>query len=263
MGRFPLWFFNPRNHRFIKKQNKLYQKDLPSVLWVYFNTRLTPFDSVHIRQALSLAIDRNQINLLNSKPLTTPLPQTLSFISPPIGKDQQEAKKQFALGLKELGLTQEVFPTIKLNGINNLRFRLLNQYLQKTWQELFGIKVYLESTNWNTFIQNIQTANFQIGGFYEMTPSPDPIHLLEKFDYSNLSGWIDPNFQDKLSLARQTREPAQRKQWLQQAEEILAKKAPIIPIATEVKLYTHKEFLNGYVFDFPGAIDLSYAYYKN
>ena len=98
----PFGFLTQETITSLKKQNKLYQKDLPSVLWIYFNTRVTPFGSVHIRQALSLAIDRNQMNLLNSKPLTTPLPQTLSFISPPIGKDQQEAKKQFALGLKEL-----------------------------------------------------------------------------------------------------------------------------------------------------------------
>ena len=93
---------------------------------------------------------------------------------------------------------------------------------------------------------------------------PDPSNILDQFNSegNSLSRWEDPLYQEKLTLAREVKEPEQRKQLLREAESILMEQVPIIPICNFISLYTHHPKLKGYVFDLAGCVDFRWAYFE-
>jgi len=235
------------------------------VFWLHLNTQMPPLQSKAIRQALSLALDRNQIyeHILNDKPLFTPLPVSLSLASTAFTEDLAQAQKLFALGLQELGLTKETFPPLQLQYFNLfLTHKSLAQYLQVVWQNAFGIKINLEGIDWSTLRTSLENGTFQIAGSYELPFYPDPLDFLERFDLNaaNYSQWTNPLYQEKLSLANSSADLEKRNRWMQEAEDILVSEVPVIPVSNMVQFYIHHPALKGYVFDHGGIVDFSYAY---
>lgn len=233
------------------------------VFWLHINTRSAPFHSAAIRRALALSIDPQQIcqHIAIGTPTLTPLPPTLSCISS-FPQEKKQAQELLALGLQENGLT--ACPPIRLRHFNDTRMKALAQYLQHTWQQVLGLTVELEGTDWNTFRSALEQGDFQIAGCHEAPGFPDPLDILERFDASSRSNycrWTDPIFQEKISLAKQTIDMEQRKQWMREAEEILVAAVPIIPLYNATQTYLHPPKLKGYIFDFSSAIDFSYAYF--
>jgi ABC-type oligopeptide transport system substrate-binding subunit len=45
-------------------------------------------------------------------------------------------------------------------------------------------------------------------------------------------------------------------------DQILVSDFPVIPIYNAMQTYLHSPKLKGYVFDFSGAVDFSYAYFE-
>ena len=247
---------------------QILQKRLSSrVFWLHLNTQALPLKSKSIRQALSLALDRNQIyqHILNDMPLFTPLPISFSLATTAFTEDLAKARELFSLGLDELGLTKETCPALQLQYFNLfLTHKALAQYLQVVWQNAFGIKVHLEGIDWHTLRTSLENGTFQIAGSYELPFYPDPLDFLERFDLNaaNYSQWTNPVYQEKLSFANSSADLEKKNRWMQEAEDILVAEVPVIPVSNMVQFYIHHPKLKGYVFDHGGIVDFSHAYFE-
>ncbi len=251
---------------YLQNKGSLKLQKAARCFWLYLNTKCLPLSSRLIRRALSFAIDRSTITknfLIGDLPLYTPLPCSLaSFSTNPLKQDVDRARELFEEGLKEIGLTKETCPPLKIYYYNG--HKLLAQYLKQTWERIFGISVTFQGHSWDNFCTFLQKGKFQVGGCSESIFHCDALELLEHFQRSShISGWSDTAYEQTISQARQETEPNQRAQVLKSVENILLKSMPFIPIANRQHLYSHHRLLKGYVFDHSGCVDFRYAYLKD
>ena len=235
---------------------------------VYFNTQHPALSSPLLRQALSMAIHRQTIIdhiLIGGKPLLKPLPSTLLPVIPStvFSEDLTEAKKRFDRGLKELGYTKETFPPLVISYSTNRK--QVSEYLQEVWMKAFGIKIQLELKDWNTLRNNLTTGNFMVCSVYEVSYYKDPFELLDHFSTegnANIARWTHPQYGRIMDAARQEKDFQRRTQLLGAAEQLLIEQVPYIPICSNKLLFTTHPDLQGYVFDYLGAVDFTYASFK-
>jgi oligopeptide transport system substrate-binding protein len=248
----------------LESRKVLRKRTSSSVLWLHINTQCIPLQSAAIRRALASSIDPHQIcqHIIVGTPVPTPLPPTLSCISS-VPQEKKQAQEWLAIGLQESGLT--ACPPIRLRYFNDSKMKALAQYLQQTWQQVLGITVELECTDWNSFRSALERGDFQIAGCHEAARYSDPLDILDRFEASSRSNfcrWINPLFQDKISLAKKAVDLEQRNRWIREAEEILVSEIPVIPIYNLKQTYLHSSKLKGHAFDFSGIVDFCYAYFE-
>lgn len=250
------------------EQNKtLRTRPVNRAFWVFLNTQAPHLSSPAIREALSLAIDRKAISdhiLMGGDPLVKPLPMGLLPLPPahPLKEDHALAKEKFAEGLSELGLTKETFPAIEITYSQHANRKQVAQYLQETWNRVFGIEVEAIPQEWNMLRSNLENGQFQVAGVYEAASYNDPLQLLEKYktlNPSNFSKWVNPEYAETLSLAKMEANSEKRAALVSKAEQILMKDMPFIPICGDRFLFAHHPALSGYIFDGSGACDMSKA----
>jgi oligopeptide transport system substrate-binding protein len=253
------------NH--LRKADALRSHPVDRAFWIFLNTQQQSLSSASIRKALSLAIDRPAITehiLIGGQALSKPLPHALLplYTSPALKKDIAEAARYFEQGLQELGMTKETFPSLVISYSQQANRKQLAEYLQQVWSEAFGIQVRLESQEWNVLRCNLEKGDYAISGCFEAAFYKDPLEILEKLvtiSSNNFPKWISTPFVEKITLAKQQSDPKYRMQLLSEAEDILMEQMPFIPICSDEFLFSHSKGLDGYAFDYVGAIDFSYA----
>lgn len=251
----------------LEKVKKLKSYPIDRVFWIFLNTQHPSLSSILIREALSLAIDRNAITkhiLIGNHPLEKPLPSALVPLSNGLNfeENMSKAQEKFELGLKELGLTRETYPPLEITYSQQTNRKQLAEYLQQTWSKAFGIKVRAVSQEWNVLRKNLETGHFQVSGCYEAAFYNDPIQFLDRMttrNPNNYSKWVDGNFQEKVGLAKKELDTVKRMKLFSDAEQILMNQMPFIPVCSDEFMFSHPTNLKGYVFDSVGACDFSHA----
>lgn len=250
-----------------EKTGDLHSHPVDRVFWIFLNTEHKILSSPAVRQALSLAIDRQAITqhiLAGGRPLEKPLPLGLLSLSPSSSfeKNLSKAQSQFEIGLKEVNLARETFPPLVITYSQQAGRKQLAEYLQQSWSKAFGINVQVEAQEWNVLRSNLEKGHFAISGCYEASFYNDPIELFGKMlsiNPNNFSRWVNLDFNEKVTKAREEVQADKRMKLLAEAEQILVDQMPVIPICSDVFKFTHKPSLNGYIFDSVGACDFSHA----
>jgi len=250
-----------------KKNHSLKSQPIDRAFWIFLNTTHPCLSSPTIRQALSLAIDRSMITthiLINGHPLNKPLAFGLLPIPVQDGlkENLSEARLKFEQGLKELSLTKKTFPPLVISFSQQANRKQIAEYLQEVWSSAFGIQVQVQAEEWNVLRSNLEKGLFEISGCFEAAFYNDPLEIFEKFasiNPSNFSKWVYPAFVEKVSLAKRESNPKKRMELLAEAEQILIEQLPVIPICSDVLHFTHPPGLEGYIFDYVGAVDFSRA----
>ena len=241
------------------------------VFWIYLNTQHPLLSSPWIRQALSMAIQRQKICenfLIGTNPMLTPLSSNLipSPDTSAFNENLTEAQKRFDRGLHELGFTKETVPSLTISYAQHADRKQLAEYLQNCWTSAFGIDVQLESTDWNVLRNNLSKGLYNISFTYLGPYYDDPLELLDSFsniNSCNISQWVHPKYSEIINVAKQEKDLQNRNEYLTEAEHFLLEQMPLIPVCSGKMLFTHNPNLEGYVFDCLGAIDFSYASFKN
>ncbi len=240
------------------------------VLWIHLNTTHPALSSPLIRQALSMAVHRQEITkhiFIGGEPLFTPLPLNVLPMTNPIEikEDIVEARKRFDQGLAELGFTKETFPPLIISYSQQANRKQFAEYMQQSWSSAFGIKVLLEAKDWTTLRSNLPKGLFDISFTYQAPYYKDPADLLNHFSTigsTNFSQWTHPLYTEKVTSAMRSKEFQKRTQLLGEAEQLLLEQMPVIPICTDMLMFAHNPKLSGFVFDSLGALDFSYASLK-
>lgn len=258
----------------LKEKGTLNSYPVSAVYFYKINTTEFPCSNVHIRKALALAINRKEIvdHILQGG--QTP---ALGFVPEMAGWDKRsyfkdwdlaEANQQFELGLQELGLNREDFPTLYLCYNTNREHQKVAQAIQQQWHRALGIHVELENTDWKSYLAKLNRLDYQIGRSGWVGEFSDPLSFLQPFTQkdepsggnSNETGWYNPLYVAVLKAASYEPNLSRRAFLLREAEKILIDDMPIIPLYDITHSYVKKPAVKDVCLTATGFIDFKWAW---
>ncbi|SCL21699.1 peptide/nickel transport system substrate-binding protein [Micromonospora nigra] len=233
-------------------------------LHLRLNTSRAPFDNVKVRQAIYLALDRQEILNVANSGFGTPLnagylpPDRFGALSEPVyGEPDIEKAKSL---LAEAGYP-DGFET-NLLVIATSAFQVRSAEVEQQQLAKIGIKVTIESVEATIADTKTKSADFDMyqSGF-GLTYDPD-----ERFTASFLSGgglnygnWSDPEYEDLVVRARSELDRDKRDELYQQAEKILAERGPVAMTFLNADFDVVQKDVMGY----RGDPTPTYRFYRN
>lgn len=229
-----LWRPAPEFIDALKKDEKLkwYGGSGSLSLHVRLNTSKAPYDNVKVRQAIYLALDRQEILNVANSGFGTALnagylpPDRFGALTTPV-YSKPDIDKAKAL-LAEAG-----FPNgfdAKLMVIATSAFQVRSAEVEQQQLAKIGIRVTIESVESTIADTKTKSSDFDMyqSGF-GLTYDPD-----ERFTASFLKGgglnygnWTDPEYENLIVQARSELDKDKRAALYQQAEKILADRGPV------------------------------------
>ena len=161
-------------------------------------------------------------------------------------------------------ITKEKFPRLKLSYRNIGKDQLIAQLIQYQWSKILGIHLHLEGIEAGTYTDCMKSRQLQIGLETWYSYYNDPIYHLEIFkDASflwNWGEWENIEFQSQLQKADLAMDRKTRRKHLAEAEKILLREMPIIPLYYEDFKFIQNPHLKNLVISDLGEIDFKYCY---
>ena len=232
--------------------------------YLSLNTKLKQFSDAKVRQALSLAIDREYVantlmqgtyspayNFLGEGWLDTDgtdFSKKANGGQPYISAKHEENLAKAKELLKEAGYPDgKGFPTITYSTNDAGYHKVVAEYLQKAWAEL-GITVKVEIVEWATFTPQRRNGEFEAARNGWVGDYADPSNMLEIFNSTNRNNdgkYNSAEFDKQLEIAATTLDQAERSAALHKAEDILMEDAACIPLAYYNDFWLQSEKITG------------------
>lgn len=227
-----------------------------------FNTSLTPFNDVRVRQALSMAIDREA---LVSKVTMGGEKAAYAFVPPGVkgpaldkefrsmgeklvaGFNPAEAKKLLA----EAGFPEgRGFPKVKLLLSNNQNHRPVAEAITGMWLENLGIESEIVEQEYKVYFKTLDERDFQVARVGWNADYNDPMTFLDlwvKDGPNNQSGWSSAEYERLLGEAIAIKDLSARMDALYNAEKILMDEQPVMPVYYYTNPYLEKDNMQGVI----------------
>ncbi len=221
----------------IKIRDDYYSGLKNAMAYMVFNTTLKPLDNLKVRQALSLAIDRESLSKIVLKGSSEPTRNlTPKFDNYSYGKqltlfDPENAKKLLA----EAGYPDgKGFPTLKYKISGGTQ--TVPEFLQEQFKKILNINIEIENEEWTTFLGSRRTGNYQITSMGWIGDYFDPLTFLESlfttenhffgaYQYSN------KEYDALIKKSHLEFDPIKRQDILREAEAIIVEKDfPVAPL---------------------------------
>jgi oligopeptide transport system substrate-binding protein len=213
----------------------------------YDNTEEPLSNSVHMRRALSYAIDRQAIidNITKGDQVPAQWFSRPGLIGAPtldthpdLGMiyDTAMAEEEFQLGLEELGLgSADDMPTLTLAYNDSSNHGQIMQAIQQMWADTLGIEVQLTGMDPTTYFTSVSEDAPQIYRAGWCSDYPDADNFLRGVFRSdsdqNDAGFASEEFDALVDEARQETDLETRRELYAQADNILVLEQPgIIPV---------------------------------
>ncbi|MGI5978392.1 MAG: peptide ABC transporter substrate-binding protein [Oscillospiraceae bacterium] len=237
--------------------------DYLGTYYVSINNQKAPFDNPKVREAFSLAIDRNYI--VNKVTQTGEVPAT-AFVPSGVSDADSTSDKDFrTVGgeyysvkdsdyeancekarqlLAEAGYPDgQGFPTVEYLYNTDDRHKAIAEALQQQWKTVLGVDVTLNNQEWGVFTATRRNGNYQLARDGWIADYNDPCTFLDMFKSGG--GNNDPKYSnaeyDKyIDAAKSTSDQAERMKSFHAAEDILMKDAGLAPIY----FYTQKYMID-------------------
>lgn len=263
------------------KFNVLKSND-PSASYTHFNQKDKYFSNLKIRQAFSLAINREEELKVLYRGLGQPAygwcPPTLQIGGEdfrdkvgiePLKKFKDEhpdAKALLIEGLKEIGADPDPakMDITALQSGTTARDREIAEYRQQAFKKVLGIDMKAEYVEWPVFQKRTDDFEYQMASVGWTGDYNDPNTFFDMFmTGANIvaTGWSNQKYDDLIKAAADTTDPEKRTEFFKQAEQILlVDDAVIAPIYYRMKNTYRSKFLNRVMSPLFGANDYKYAY---
>ena len=216
--------------------------DYLGTYYVCFQTQKAPFDNPKVREAFTLAVDRNYIveKVTQSGQVEAGayVPSGISdaeegsdfrknggdYYDPT--KDAYEANCEKARQLlAEAGYPNgEGFPVVEYLYNTNDAHKAVAEALQNMWEQELGVTVTLNNQEWNAFLQTRKDGDFSIARNGWISDYNDPVSFLDMWvtgGGNNDAHYSNPDYDNLISQAKAESDPAARMKLLHQAEDIL------------------------------------------
>jgi peptide/nickel transport system substrate-binding protein len=210
--------------------------------WIEINHRVKPLDDARVRQAISLAIDRDflvqKLWFGLGKPATGPVASTTRYYDPALKPLPHDTRKAIAL-LDEAGLkpnAQGVRVTLKhlVLPYGEIWARL-SEYLRASLKQV-GIELVLETTDAGAWSQRVGAWDYETSinflyQFGDPTLGVERSYVssnIKKVTFTNTGGYSNPKVDELFARARAAGDPAEREKAFFEVQAILVEEAPQI-----------------------------------
>lgn len=201
-----------------------------------FNCTKPPFNDPRVRQAFSLALDREEIARNVVKAGERPAyafvpPDTAGYTTQhPVTADLARAKALLA----EAGYPEgKGLPPLDLLYNTSETDKLLSEAVQRQWKERLGAEVRLLNQEYRVYLSSMSNLDYDICRSTWLGDVLDPINFLECFltgGGNNRAGYTSPEFDALIQQAYAEPDSAKRSALMQQAEARLLEDAPFAPM---------------------------------
>lgn len=221
-----------------------YRERMPEALFVHpylatyyyeLNVNWPPLDDIRVRRALGMSIDRRQITQLlkgGQKSAFSLTPPGTAGYTPPAGV--HFAPEQARQLLDDAGYTdRDRFPKLELLYNTSESHRQIGVAIQQMWKEHLGIDLTLNNQEWKVYLQSRNNGDFQIARAGWVGDYPDPNNFLDLMmgnSGNNRTGWRNAQYDQLILDANRSLSAEKRYQIFGEAETILLREMPVIPI---------------------------------
>ncbi len=249
-------------------ENKNPEFFIDTILGTYYislNDQKEPFTNPKVRQALSLAIDRNYVagTLMDGTYIAAP-----NFMGPGIadwdgsnfydnangGKPYIDVNDHAGNVAKAKALLAEAgypngegLPTITYSTNDAGYHKVVAQYLQQAWKEL-GINLDVKVVEWASFTPLRRAGDYEISRNGWVMDYNDPSNMLELFISTNGNNdgkFNNAQYDELMAKAAAETDPKTRFGYMHQAEDILMAEAGCIPVAYYTDFYLQSAKITG------------------
>lgn len=265
----PMGLIPPDAIATLREQERLIISPAAGVHWFRVNVEKSPLDNEKIRRALSYSLNRQALvdNILQAgqKPAMGIIPPTLTGKHTPHFADNNttQAWGDYQEALQELKLSKDDLPEISLCYSASERGHKIAQEVQQQWKKALGITVKLESCEGAIFYDRLGQHDYQLASGSWFADIRDPINFLEIFKYkwvsTNNTQWEDTLYAALLDDAEMAATPFERAKKHNEAETLLLKAMPIIPLYYPTFNHLQNPKVSGVYFSELGYLDLKGA----
>ncbi len=227
---------------------------LMCVYYYSFNTTKPPFDDARVRRAFNLAIDKplltRQVLGMGQKPAShlVPLMFTRSRgyqAVPGDSFDPGRARKE----LEAAGYGKDnPFPAITLDYNTFEGHRLIAEFVQKSVASTLGVRLSLANMEWKSLLQKVQAGEFQLARGSWCADFNDPEAFLQVFASQhdgNYARYKSPAYDALLATLATTGDQAERNRLAAEAEALLNRDQPMLPIYFYTRGHMLRPFVKG------------------
>jgi len=222
-----------------------YQRNRPEVLrlepylgcyYYLFNTTRPPLDIPDVRRALALAVDRESLTRNITRGGETPAhhftpPGTGGYTATNIlAGTTEDARRLLAAAGFPGG---KGFPVLRLLYNTADTHARLAEALQQMWKSELGIDIELVNMEWKVYIEQTQNGDYDIARAGWIGDYLDPNSFLDLWvtgGGNNRTRWSNPAYDALIREAARTIDKDQRLARFQEAEGILMREMPILPV---------------------------------
>ena len=207
------------------------------VSYIGLNVDMPPLDDPLFRQALSMAIDRDTIAVAVLDglriPATTIIPPGFPSYSTDVqgyGYDPERALE--VLKLSKYGNDLDNLPriTLSISGSFGADVPLDLEVILQSWQEVLGVEVEIQQTEWATFLQDLQARRYHMFTLGWGADYADPENFLDILFHSgsenNHTNYSSPQVDDLLEQARVEPDQETRFELYNRIEQMILDDAP-------------------------------------
>ena len=246
----------------LEGSDEFYIDPIMGTYYVTFNTEKAPFDNEKVREALSLAIDREYVAGTIMQGTYSP---AKNFVGPGVS-DEAEGSSFEEVTTKEYGdhfdisnydadlkkakeLLAEAgypdgqgFPEFAYLTNDSGYHKAVAEYLQSAWGEL-GLTMTINIQEWKTVTADRRAGNFDVarnGWVYDWDDPSNMINLFETGNGNNDGKYSNPEFDKAVDDARKTTDLKEHYQKLHEAEQIALNDYAMAPVAYYNDFYLQK-----------------------
>ncbi|WP_349371543.1 ABC transporter substrate-binding protein [Salinarimonas sp.] len=230
--------------------------------YMAMNVTMEPFDDPRVRQAISHAIDKQAIidTVYGGAGLAAknPIPPTLWAYNDAIAPDPVDIDAAQRL-LAEAGLADGFESALWYMPVSRPYApdgKRIAEMIQADLSKL-GIRLALKTADWDAYRLTLQAGEAPMGLFGWTGDNGDPDNFLNVLlgctaarpGGNNVAKWCDPAYDSLVTRAREISDQDARTALYHEAQEIVARERPWIPLAHSVVFMAARKEVVGFVMD--------------
>jgi oligopeptide transport system substrate-binding protein len=219
--------------------------------YLALNVSDVPLSDIHLRRALALAVDKEALVRLvlmgGQAEAKSFVPRAISSEIPyapaeGLGFDPKCARKELALAQTDQSDLVLLFNTGDVH-------KLIGEFLQAQWKEQAGISVGLEAVEWKVLLQRLREGRFVMARASWCADFIDPQNFLDVFrcdSPTNYPHYCNEDYDRLLRMAENEKDETRRLAILRDAEAVLLRDIPIIPLYHYSRIYLLSTDVQGF-----------------
>jgi len=222
------------------------------ILGAYFyrlNVQKPPLDKPEVRRALAMALDRREIvetvTRMGQVPALSLVPPGLRGYEPAECAAENVAEAQRLLAAAGFPGGRG-FPTIEILYNTQDAHKAIAELIQDRWKRTLGIDVGLRNQEWGVYLDTVRQLKFDVARASWIGDYADPNTFLDMFmtdNENNQTGWGNAEYDRLVEQATAEGDAPKRMAMLHDAEAILMRELPIIPLY----FYVSRDMVRPYV----------------